>query len=52
MNRSITTSVSEREVRFIDDLVKNGDYCSRSDAIRSFVRCCIVRIERGGEIIE
>jgi Arc/MetJ-type ribon-helix-helix transcriptional regulator len=51
-NRTITAMVSEREVEVIDRLVENGYYCSRSDAVRAFVRYCIVRTERDGVIFE
>lgn len=51
-NRTITAMVSEREVEVIDRLVENGYYCSRSDAVRAFVRYCIARTERDGVIFE
>lgn len=51
-NRTITAIVSEREVAIIDQLVKEGYYCSRSDAIRSFVRYCIARSKHDGVIFK
>ena len=37
-NMSVTASISDREVKLLDRLVKEGYYCSRSDAVRAFVR--------------
>lgn len=45
-NQSIATQISEREVRIIDKLVDNGYYCSRSDAIRAFIRCGLALAEK------
>jgi len=47
-NRTITANVSEMEVNFIDELVNEGYYCSRSDAVRAFIRHCINKIKREG----
>lgn len=49
-NKTITALVSEREVGILDDLVKNGYYCSRSDAIRAFVRYCLAKTAAEGVI--
>ena len=51
-NRNITAQVSEREVEYLDHLVANGYYCSRSDAIRAFVRHCIKESMREGLVFE
>lgn len=51
-NKTITAMVSEREVSIIDNLVDKGYYCSRSDAIRAFVRYCITRSENEGIVFE
>ncbi len=51
-NQSITAMISEREVRIIDRLVENGYYCSRSDAVRAFVRYGISLAENNKVIIE
>ena len=37
-NKSVTANISEREVWLLDKLVEEGYYCSRSDAVRAFVR--------------
>jgi len=44
-NRVITTQISEKEAQKIDRLVSEGYYCSRSDAIRTFVRNSIANVE-------
>ncbi len=47
-NQPITALISEREVKIIDKLVENGYYCSRSDAVRAFVRYGIALAESNG----
>lgn len=47
-NRTITTMVSETEAKLIDGYVSEGIYCSRSDAVRIFIRHCIFVMEREG----
>lgn len=50
-NRPIATMLSARDVAIIDQMVNDGYYCSRSDAIRAFTRYCITRIECEGVLI-
>ena len=50
-NRTMTTMVSETEADLIDGYVEDGIYCSRSDAIRIFIRHCIFVMESQGIVI-
>ena len=50
-NRTMTTMVSESEADIIDEYVDAGIYCSRSDAIRIFIRHCIFVMESEGIVI-
>lgn len=50
-NRTMTTMVSESEADIIDEYVDAGIYCSRSDAIRIFIRHCLSLMENEGIVI-
>lgn len=51
-NRIITAQISEKEFESINDLVNEGYYCSRSDAIRAFVRKSIEESRNNGMLQE
>jgi len=51
-NKTITAQMSEREVNLLDRIVSDGYYCSRSDAVRAFVRDGIVKTMREGIVNE
>lgn len=50
-NRTMTTMVSESEADMIDGYVDKGIYCSRSDAIRIFIRHCLSVMDNEGVVI-